>query len=97
MSGCNCGTGSFRLTEAEKGKQVEVTGIGGAGELKRKILDMGIVPGTLLTLQRKAPLNDPVSVLLRGYELSLRRSEAEVVTVRPVGCAGCSAGRGGSC
>lgn len=90
MLGCGCDSGLFRLTDVEKGKQVEVVGISGPDELKRKILDMGLVPGTIVTLQRKAPLDDPISIRLRGYELSLRRSEAEAVVVSSIGCSGCS-------
>lgn len=53
---------------------------------------MGLVPGTEIRVERKAPLNDPVSVWFRGYELSLRVDEANAVFVRPKGCAGCGGG-----
>lgn len=90
MSGCGCDAGLFRLAGVEKGKPVEVVEISGPDELKRKVLDMGLVPGTVLILQHKAPLNDPISIRLRGYELSLRKSEADAVIVRSTGCSGCS-------
>jgi ferrous iron transport protein A len=88
--GNSCSIANSLLSEVEKGKQVQVVKVTGQDSLKRRVLDMGIVPGTLLTVQRKAPLNDPVSVWFRGYELSLRKSEAESVVVKPVGSSACS-------
>ncbi len=75
-----------------RGGRGVVARIEGDGSLKRRILEMGLVPGTQLRVERKAPLNDPVSVWFRGYELSLRVDEADAVIIRPAGCAGCPGG-----
>jgi len=85
----NCSSGSMRLSDIETGKKVQVIRVTGQDSLKRRVLDMGLVPGTIVSMERKAPLNDPVSVWFRGYELSLRLCEAETVIVRPLGCQGC--------
>jgi ferrous iron transport protein A len=76
------------LLPGDRGVVVRVEGDPG---LKAKVLALGLVPGTELRIERRAPLNDPISVRVRGFELSLRRSEAEIVKVRdlPTGCAGC--------
>jgi len=62
--------------------------------LKRRILEMGLVPGTEVRMERKAPLNDPISIYLRGYELSLRLEEARnviLVSERSSFCKDCKA------
>ncbi|NLW62381.1 MAG: ferrous iron transport protein A, partial [Synergistaceae bacterium] len=51
------------------------------GPLKRRIMDMGITKGTELTLKKIAPLGDPLEITVRGYELSLRKSDAEMIEV----------------
>ncbi|MDD3513009.1 MAG: FeoA family protein [Synergistaceae bacterium] len=90
---CSCSGGNERVLSAlEIGEGVVVSKIAGDGSLKRRILEMGLVPGTEIRVERKAPFNDPVSVWFRGYELSLRVDEANAVLVRPAGCAGCSGG-----
>ena len=63
------------------GQSAKVTAVGGEGELRRHLLDMGLVPGVVVTLQKTAPMGDPLQVLLRGYELTLRKSEAAKVEV----------------
>ncbi|HBS03044.1 MAG TPA: ferrous iron transport protein A [Firmicutes bacterium] len=55
--------------------------ISGEGKIRRRIFDMGITPGAEIYLRKKAPLGDPLEVTLRGYELSLRKSEASFVEV----------------
>ena len=69
------------LKEAKCGKTVTVTKLGGEGALKRRIMDMGITKGTSIFVRKVAPLGDPVEVTVRGYELSLRRSDAENILV----------------
>lgn len=54
------------------------------GILKRRLIDMGITPGVIIKIKRTAPLGDPIEIRLRGYELSIRRSEAKKIIVRPV-------------
>ena len=58
-----------------------MTGINGAGPLKRRIMDMGITKGTELTVRKVAPLGDPIEITVRGYELSLRKADAEIIEV----------------
>ena len=65
------------LKEAKCGETVTVTKLGGEGALKRRIMDMGITKGTSIFVRKVAPLGDPVEINVRGYELSIRKSEAE--------------------
>ncbi len=91
ISCSGCGSGKERaLSSLEIGEGGVVSKIAAEGGLKRRILEMGLVPGTQIRMERKAPLNDPISVWFRGYELSLRVDEADAVLIRPSGCAGCS-------
>ncbi|MBO4573537.1 MAG: ferrous iron transport protein A [Clostridia bacterium] len=53
----------------------------GEGKIKRRLFDMGITPGAQITMRKKAPLGDPIEVTLRGYELTLRKTEASCVTM----------------
>ena len=55
--------------------------VAGEGKIKRRLFDMGITPGAEVFLRKKAPLGDPIEITLRGYELTLRKSEAACVTV----------------
>ena len=59
--------------------------VGGSGSLRRRIFDMGITPGTEIVMRKIAPLGDPIEVTVRGYQLSLRKSEAELVSMRSGG------------
>ena len=61
-----------------------VAKIGGKKELKRRLMDMGLTQNTLVILVNTAPLGDPLEILLRGYKLTLRRSEAELIMVREI-------------
>lgn len=86
----NCKT----LCDLDIGKMAVVARITGEPPLKRRILEMGLVPGTEVRMERKAPFNDPVSVYLRGYELSLRLEEARhvvLVSERSPLCGACKA------
>ncbi len=58
-----------------------VVSIGGSGALRRRIIDMGITPGAIIVMKRVAPFGDPIEVNVRGYELSIRKSEAKEITV----------------
>lgn len=77
------------LCELAPGSMARVVSVEGDGVTKRKVLDMGIVPGTELRVTRKAPLGDPIGVSLRGFELSLRKDEANLVIVRADECGSC--------
>lgn len=70
------------LGEARVGSTVVVERIDGDGAYKRRIMDMGITKGTSLYIRRVAPLGDPVEITVRGYELSVRKNDAECVFVR---------------
>jgi Fe2+ transport system protein FeoA len=61
------------------GESGVITAIKGEGKVRRRLLDMGLTPGAEVYLRKVAPLGDPIEVTLRGYELSLRKSEAEAV------------------
>lgn len=69
------------LKDAKPGDTVTVQKLDGQGALRRRILDMGITKGTQVQVRKVAPLGDPVEVVVRGYELSLRKSEAETILV----------------
>ena len=69
------------LREAKVGETVKVSRINGEGPVKRHLLDMGITKGCEVFVRKVAPLGDPVEITVRGYELSLRKSEAENVEV----------------
>lgn len=69
------------LRETKKGETVKVVKLNGAGALKRRIMDMGITKGSELYIRKVAPLGDPVEITVRGYELSLRKEDAQMVEV----------------
>lgn len=69
------------LKQVKIGETVKVVKLHGAGAVKRRIMDMGITKGTSIFVRKVAPLGDPVEVTVRGYELSLRRSDAENILV----------------
>ena len=69
------------LRQARVGTTVKVVKLHGEGAIKRRIMDMGITRGVLVTIRKVAPLGDPVEVTVRGYELSLRKSDANMVEV----------------
>jgi ferrous iron transport protein A len=70
------------LREIKCGQTVTVEKINGAGAVKRRIMDMGITKGTEIYVRKVAPLGDPVEVTVRGYELSLRKADAEMIAVQ---------------
>lgn len=69
------------LREAKIGTTVKVKKLNGAGPVKRRIMDMGITKGVEVYVRKVAPLGDPVEVTVRGYELSLRKADAEMIEV----------------
>ena len=56
--------------------------VGGEGALRLRFLDMGLIPGTQVTLQKIAPMGDPIQIRLRGYELTIRREDAMKITLK---------------
>jgi len=69
------------LREVKVGETVKVTKLNGEGAIKRRIMDMGITKGVEIYVRKVAPLGDPVEVTVRGYELSLRKADAEMVVI----------------
>ena len=69
------------LKEAKIGQTVTVVKLHGEGAVKRRIMDMGLTKGVEVYVRKVAPLGDPVEVTVRGYELSLRKADAEMVEV----------------
>ena len=66
------------------GEMGVISRVTGSGPVKRRIVDMGLVAGTVVKVQKFAPLGDPMEINLRGYELSLRKEEAEKIEVEPL-------------
>lgn len=73
----------MKLNEIEVGKSVIVETVGGSGALRQHFLDMGLIPGTQVTLIKYAPMGDPLELSLQGYSLTLRKADAEQITVIP--------------
>ena len=69
------------LREARIGDTVKVVKLHGEGAVKRRIMDMGITKGVEIYVRKVAPLGDPIEVTIRGYELSIRKADAEMVEV----------------
>ena len=69
------------LKEAKIGETVRVVKIHGEGPIKRRIMDMGLTKGVEVYIRKVAPLGDPIEVTVRGYELSLRKADAEQIEV----------------
>lgn len=67
------------LRDAKIGESVTVVKLHGEGAIKRRIMDMGITKGVKISIRRVAPLGDPIEVTVRGYELSLRKADAEMI------------------
>lgn len=67
------------LSEFSVGETGRVVKVEGAGQIRRRLFDMGVTPNAEILLRKKAPLGDPLEVSIRGYELTLRKTEADVV------------------
>lgn len=70
------------LKQAKIGQTVTVVKLHGEGPVKRRIMDMGITKGVQIYVRKVAPLGDPVEVTVRGYELSLRKADADLIEVK---------------
>lgn len=70
------------LKDVKCGQSVSVVKLHGEGAVKRRIMDMGITKGTEVYIRKVAPLGDPVEVTVRGYELSLRKADAQMIEVQ---------------
>ena len=71
----------FPLSHLKKGQIAKIVHVSGSGPIKRRMMDMGMVPGSEINLIRKAPFGDPIEFRIKGYSLSLRKEEAEKITV----------------
>ena len=69
------------LRETKIGETVKVLRLHGEGAVKRRIMDMGVTKGTEVYVRKVAPLGDPIEVTVRGYELSIRKADAEMIEV----------------
>ena len=75
----------MNLSELKKGESAVITAVGGEGALRCRLLDMGLIPKTKVTLQKVAPMGDPIEIRLRDYELTLRKEEADKIEVNTEG------------
>lgn len=71
----------MNLSELKPGEEATVVSIGEKGPSRRRIMDMGVTPGTSIKVIKVAPLGDPIEVNIRGYELSLRKEEASRIKI----------------
>ncbi len=69
------------LDEIAVGKTVTILKVGGTGQLRVRLLDMGLIPRTRVTVQKVAPMGDPIEIYLRGYELTIRKEDAARIEV----------------
>ncbi|MCU6762949.1 Ferrous iron transport protein A [uncultured Roseburia sp.] len=69
------------LNELPIGSTARIIRVGGEGSLRCRFLDMGLIPKTAVTMQKAAPLGDPIEIHLRGYELTLRKEDAEKIII----------------
>ena len=72
------------LSEFSVGERGSVKAVSGEGKMRRRLFDMGVTPGAEVFLRKKAPLGDPLEVTIRGYELTLRKTEAACVVMEAV-------------
>ena len=69
------------LTQLKIGQSAKITAVGGEGSLRNRLIDMGLIPRTKLTLRKVAPMGDPIEIRIRGYELTLRLEDAANISV----------------
>ena len=70
------------INDLKVGQSGVINTVGGEGPLRLRFLDMGLIPGTRVTLQKIAPMGDPIQIHLRGYELTIRREDALQITLK---------------
>ena len=70
------------MDELKPGQSAFISAVGGDGALRHHLLDMGLTPGVRVRVQRVAPLGDPMELTVRGYELSVRKADAELIEVK---------------
>jgi len=72
------------LKDIKVGKRAKVLKVGGEGAIRRRIMDMGITKGVEIYVRKVAPLGDPMELFIRGYELSLRKADADMIEVEEI-------------
>ena len=77
-------TKELRLSEASIGKTYQIERIEGSGFVRRRLIDMGLVPGTKVKIVGTAPLGDPINLVAKGYNLTIRKSEASMIIVKVI-------------
>ena len=70
------------IDDLKIGQKGVIAQVGGEGPLRLRFLDMGLIPGTVVQKQKVAPMGDPIQIQLRGYELTIRREDAQKITLR---------------
>lgn len=73
----------MKLNELKVGQSAVITAVGGEGALRNRLIDMGLIPKTRLTLRKVAPMGDPIEIRIRGYELTLRLDDAANISIEP--------------
>ena len=72
----------MKLSDLKTGESAVVTEVGGEGALRQHFLDMGLIPGTKVLLQKVAPMGDPIQIRVRGYELTIRKADARMIEIQ---------------
>ena len=70
------------LNDLKVGQSGVIAAVGGEGPLRLRLLDMGLIPRTTVSVQKVAPMGDPIQIRIRGYELTLRREDAQQITIK---------------
>ena len=73
------------LKDLKVGQSGTIANVAGEGALRLRLLDMGLIPGTKVQLQKVAPLGDPIQIQVRGYELTIRLEDANKITIQEIG------------
>lgn len=74
----------MKLNELKIGRSAVITAVGGEGALRNRLIDMGLIPRTRLTLIKVAPMGDPLEIHLRGYDLTIRLEDAADIDIEPI-------------
>ena len=72
------------VDDLQIGQKGVISAVGGEGALRLRFLDMGLIPGTMVRLQKVAPMGDPIQIQVRGYELTIRREDARMIAIEGV-------------
>lgn len=69
------------LDQLQEGQEAKIVRIGGRGAIRQRLMDMGVMRGTMVVLRRRAPLGDPLQITVKGYELAIREAEARHIEI----------------